>query len=303
MTSRGIGLAELETFLAVVAEGSFSRAARNLHLSQPAVTTRVQKLEQTLGVRLLVRTTRSVELTTAGEALARETKDALQGLHRVVARMLEESGKSRRRVTVAATPMVAALLLPPALQRWRLDHPNLQVVVRDMRHYAALESLDRGEVDLAIIAIDEPIPRFDFQLILDDEVVVLVPKDHDLSARPVISLVELVSHPVMMLEHYIGIHADLERACRIEGLKFAPSLVAANLQTIIGMLDTGAGLAVLPRVMATHTQSQVRHCLTIDGVRLRRRYGILTRRDNELGPSVRTFCDFLHSHWLSDYRA
>lgn len=302
MTSRGIGLPELETFLAVVAEGSFSRAARKLHLSQPAVTTRIQKLEQTLGVRLLVRTTRSVEVTAAGEELARETKDALQGLHRVVARMLEESGKSRRRVTVAATPMVAALLLPPSLQQWRTEHPDLQVVVRDLRHYAVLESLDRGECDLAIIAIDKPIARFDFELILDDEVVVLVPKDHGLSARSTVSLRELVSHPVMMLEQYTGIRAEIERVCGMEGLPFTPSLMAANLQTIIGMLDTGAGLAVLPRVMATQSPYTMRHCLTIDGVRLRRRYGILTRRDSDASPAIRSFKHFLHQNWLSDYR-
>lgn len=298
LTSLGIGLAELETFLAVVAEGSFSGAARRLSLSQPAVTTRVQKLEQTLGTRLLNRTTRSVTPTQTGHQLAQEAADALQSLNRIVARILEQNGRTRRRITLAATAMVAAHLLPGVLRQWRAEHPEVAIVIRDLRHAAVMESLDCGESDLAVIAISAPVPRFNFQLLLDDEVVALAPPGHDLGNRGSISLAELASFPVMLLESYTDIQAKIELACALQGLSFSPSLVVTNLQTIIGMLDAGAGLTVLPRVMAVHGQPQPRHFLTIEGIDLRRRYGILTRRDGGQNPVVRGFCDFLREHWL-----
>lgn len=297
LTSLGIGLAELETFLAVVAEGSFSQAARRLSLSQPAVTTRIQKLEQTLGVRLLNRTTRSVTPTRIGHRLAQEAGETLQGLNRLVARTLEESGKARRRLTIATTAMVAAHLLPGVLRQWQAERPDIAVVIRDLRHQAVMESLDCGESDLAVIAIDSPVPRFRFQLLLDDEMVALAPPGHELEHRRSISLAEFAACPVMLLERYTDIQARIERACSLQGLNFAPSLVAANLHTIIGMLDTGAGLTVLPRVIAMHGQPGPRHCLAIEGIDLRRRYGILTRRDGGQNLALHRFCDFLRQRW------
>lgn len=298
LTSIGIGLPELETFLAVVAEGSFSQAARRLNLSQPAVTARVQKLEQMLDVRLLNRTTRRIEPTVAGTRLAEEAGRALQGLQRLVAEMLVESGKARRRVTVAATPMVAALLLPAVLQKWHAEFPDVTVVMRDLRHFAALESLDRGECDLAVLALDEPVPRFRFDVLMDDEVVALVPEGHALSTRGSITLAELASHPVMILEQYVGILAQIEQACTAQGLHFAPSGAAANLQTILGMVDAGAALAVLPRVMAARSRSEPRHCLTIEGVVLRRRYGILTLKERTPSMATQNFNRFLRAQWV-----
>lgn len=281
----------------MVAEGSFSRAARRLNLSQPAVTARVQKLEHTLGARLLNRTTRNVEVTEAGRCLAVEAEAALRGLGRLVARMLEESGKARRRVAVATTPMVAAQLLPAALRRWREEHPDIEVVVRDLRHAAVLDSLDRGECDLAVIALDRAPPRFRFDLLMDDEMVALVPEGHELGARRSISLAELAAQPVMLLEHYTEIQARLEQACGALGLRFTPSVVVANLQTVLGMLESGTGLALLPRVMAMHGQRRPRRGLSIEGVTLRRRYGIVTPGDREPGAAVRSFCDFLRACW------
>ena len=298
LTSIGIGLPELETFLAVVSEGSFSQAARRLNLSQPAVTARVQKLEQMLDVRLLNRTTRRIEPTAAGTRLADEAGRALQGLHRLVTQMLVDSGKARRRVTVAATPMVAALLLPGMLQKWHAECPDIAVVMRDLRHFAALESLDRGECDLAVLALDEPLPRFRFELLMDDEVVALAPEGHVLATRGSITLAELASHPVMILEQYVGILAQIEQACTAQGLHFAPSAAAANLQTILGMVDAGAALAVLPRVMAGRSRSEPRHCLAIEGVTLRRRYGVLTLRERRPSMAALSFSEFLRAQWL-----
>lgn len=287
----------------MVTEGSFSRAARRLNLSQPAVTARVQKLEQTLGVRLLNRTTRNVEVTEAGRRVAVEAEEALRNLSRLVGRLLEEAGKARRRVVVATTPMVAAHLLPGALRRWREEQPEIEVVMRDLRHAEVLESLDRGDCDLAVLALDKAPPRVRFDLLMDDEMVALVPDGHAFGRRQSISLAELAAQPVMLLEQYTAIQAQLEQACAALGLHFAPSVVAANLQTVLGMLESGTGLAILPRIMAVHSPRQPRHFLRIEGVALRRRYGIATLRDREPSGAVRSFSGFLGRCWPSSERS
>jgi len=107
-----IELVDLETFVAVATLGSFSAAARQLNITQPSVTSRIQRLESSLGTKLLVRTTRRVELTPRGDLLRVEVGRTLMGLRRLVDSFRLDAAAARSRVVVAATPMVAATMLP-----------------------------------------------------------------------------------------------------------------------------------------------------------------------------------------------
>lgn len=298
LTSLGIGLAELETFLTVASTASFSAAALRLGLSQPAVTARVQKLEQVLGTRLLHRTTRSVEVTEAGRRLAAAAAEAMHGLRAIVSGLLEESGKARRRVSVAATPMVAATLLPGIVQAWRAVHPEVPVTIRDLRHAATLESLDRGESDLAILALDRAPTRFRFQLLAREEMVALVPEGHALARAASIPLEELSRHAAIIIEHHAPILAQIEAACEARGLRLAQAMTVANTSTVLGMLAAGAGIAILPRIIPVN-QVPPRHWLAIEGVSLHRTYGVLTPRGRELSSAARGFSDFLRRNWTA----
>src|SRR3954453_16165781 len=104
-------LSELETFLVVVEEGSFSRAAERLCISQPSATTRVKKLEAVLGVKLLNRTTRIVEPTEDGKLLSDAAGEALNGLFEILHQLRDRSQAARNRVVIAATPTIAAIFM------------------------------------------------------------------------------------------------------------------------------------------------------------------------------------------------
>ena len=107
-------LVELETFLAVVELGSFSAAAKRLHISQPSVTSRIQRLESMLRVRLLVRTTRHVDPTPAGTRLRDRAETALRDLRVLLQEFQADADVARLRVTIAAPPMISAGLFVTA---------------------------------------------------------------------------------------------------------------------------------------------------------------------------------------------
>ena len=113
----GVGLSELETFIAVAEFGSFSAAARHLHLSQPAVTARVQKLESLLGTKLLHRTTRNVAVTDDGQRLTTRAKETLCQLRLLIGEFTQQRAQHRHRVVVASSPMLAATMLPELIGR------------------------------------------------------------------------------------------------------------------------------------------------------------------------------------------
>ena len=124
-------LRELEAFLGVARFGNFTRAARSLHMSQPALTVRIRHLEDALGVRLLDRTTRSVALTQVGREFLPVVERVLGEIDAVAVNARELAGKRRGLVTVAALPSIASTLLPATVAAFKTSHPGITVRLRD----------------------------------------------------------------------------------------------------------------------------------------------------------------------------
>src|ERR671938_1927365 len=118
-----LNLRQLQSFVTVARLGSFTRAARLLHLSQPALTKQIRQLEETLGVRLLDRTTRAVEPTHIGKELAPVVDQLLRELEAVVVNTKELATKSRGVVRVAALPSIASTILPATVARFQGRYP------------------------------------------------------------------------------------------------------------------------------------------------------------------------------------
>src|SRR5258705_4752333 len=117
-------ISALESFLAVARAGNLTAAARELHVTQPGLTARLQRLEAELGTELLVRLPRGVRLTAAGRALLPYAERALESLDQGTAAVRDLVRGTGGRIVIGATPAVSTYVLPPALQRFTGDHPG-----------------------------------------------------------------------------------------------------------------------------------------------------------------------------------
>ena len=138
-------LEDLETFLTVAELGSFSRAAEMLGVSQPSITSRVQRLELSLGTTLLARTTRRIVVTDAGERLRTTADTALLDL-RILLRTFRAEAETRKthRMTLAATPLLAAVVLLPIIRRYMQSHAHADIKLHDVTVQQALAELTSG---------------------------------------------------------------------------------------------------------------------------------------------------------------
>lgn len=292
----GLDLAELETFVAVAEFGSFSDAAQHLHITQPSVTGRVQRLEHSLGAKLLVRTTRRVELTPAGVGLLNEATVALRGLRKIVSKHRQQARLARQRVVVASTPMMAALVLPPLIRDYSKAYTDVQVVLKDLRHPEALEALAAGAVDLAVLAYDGRDNRFRALQLSAQEMVLVAPRHHPLARFRSVSLEQLASHPILVIEVYESLRQRIADALKERGLEMAPSAIVDNLNTLLGMLDADMGAALLPRSMGRRSEASGHVLIEIEDIKLERRFAILRSRKTELGTAADSFSKFLKAH-------
>ena len=146
-----VSLRMLRAFLAVARSRNFSRAAAELALTQPAVSRNVVELEQALGVQLLHRTTREVELTDAGKLLQGSLSRVLDALD---ASLLEVRGlatQRRGRVSVASSPTLSAHLMPQCIARCRQESPGIDLQLLDRIQSDVLRSVRSGEVDFGVV--------------------------------------------------------------------------------------------------------------------------------------------------------
>jgi len=294
-----IEIVDLETFIAVASLGSFSAAARQLNITQPSVSGRIQRLEASLGAKLLVRTTRKVEPTRRGMLLRAEADRTLAGLRGLVDQFRRDAAASRNRVVVAATQMVAATMLPDVLRSHRERYPGVDVQLRDLRHKDAVQAVATGDADLGVIHFDGTDKRFRALPLRNEPIVLVVPPGHPLARSRRATLDEMAAFPLMMLEQYDGMKTRIAAEVARHRLALKPAHSAGNLMTLMGMVDAGMGILLLPRVMARHSLQAGHVMVEIEGITFRRTFSLVMLRDAKPNLVVRRFCRHLRQA-LSD---
>ncbi len=289
-------LAELETFLWVVREGSFSVAARKLHLSQPAVTNRVKRLEDKLRVKLLVRTTRRVEATPDGERLRDAAERAVAGLRDALRHFQVSSDHERNTVTVAVTPMLSATVMPSLIHAYTERYPDVRIVLHDLPYDQVLREVAEGRADLAVAALDGTMRGLRFQLLAEEPMLLVVPARHALAAQEAVTMDMILPYPLMMLDRYKSLWKRLKDEYGARGAPFNPASIA-TLPTLLGMIDAGNGITLLPRSMAQNNGRRTRVTLSVTDLDASRRYGSLVASKNELNAAAINFQAYLRKHF------
>ena len=180
MNNFDLNFRHLQAFVTVARLNSFTRAAKLLHLSQPALTKQVRQLEERLGIRLFDRDTRTVALTHIGTELNPVVAQLLREIEGVVFNTRNLPAKSRGILRVAALPSLCSTILPCAIARFRELHPGVSVVLRDVVAQRVVSMVKAEEVDFGVGSLSGGDPDVRFTALLSDQMVVAFPAGHPL---------------------------------------------------------------------------------------------------------------------------
>ncbi len=245
--NRAIDLTLLSTFLAVVEAGRISGAAKVLHLSQPAVTAQVRRLEDGLGTALFLRSARGVTPTLAGERLAEHARAVRRQLERAVADVTSEQTATGPLV-VGASTTVAAHVLPTLLAAFRAKHPQVPVRVRVGNSEQVIEDVRADRVPLGLVEGLSRASGLRLEPLVDDEIVPVIGGDARFVVR---SLRDLDAVPLLWREAGSGTRAVVERALAKAGLRRRSSraldLELGSTEAILGGVAAGLGVGFVSR--------------------------------------------------------
>ncbi|MEJ8642205.1 LysR family transcriptional regulator [Streptomyces sp. MS1.HAVA.3] len=248
-------LAQLRYFVAVVEEGSFTRAGARLHVSQPGVSAQIRQLERELGQRLLDRSGRRVTPTETGEAVltyARAALAAVEGMRRTAE---EFSGLLRGRVALGLIPGAAGVVrdgfdVVGTLGDFHDEHPRVEISLSEDTSERMLAALLRAELDLAVVGLGgEPPPGISCQVVVDEPLVAAVRADDPLVAEFAggrIPLAALRERALISLPRGTGLRGVLERACAEAGFVPRVEFEAAAPAVLVRLAARGLGVAVVP---------------------------------------------------------
>ncbi|MDR5784631.1 LysR family transcriptional regulator [Caballeronia sp. LZ065] len=292
-----LDLSELETFAAVAQCGSFNQAAARLHLSPPSVTARIKRLEERLQTRLLERTTRRLELTPSGVRVFETATRVLRELHGMLNALDIQQGRGGHRVTVAATPMIAATTVPAIIRSYSQRFIDVRIKLLDLQYPDLLAQVESGAADLAIAVFDHDAPALGFEALTEEALLLVMPLDHPFGGQEAVTLEQLAACPLMILKRYDGVLETIAQACRKRGITLPPPLEAHNLNTLMGMVDAGHGVTLLPRSLSQVNAQRARAALPLADMPMTRVVGVLFARDTELSAAAHSFREHVRSEY------
>ena len=244
-------LRHLLTFRTVVDKGSFSQAAEELEISQPAVSFQIRSLEQRLGHRLLDRSGRRVAVTEAGEVLLRYARRMLTLEDELAREMGEVGTRVAGRLELGSSTGPGELILPRLCGAFTRAYPEVRIslVVQDTQ--SVCDRVLDHEIELGVVGAARPQRGLVFEQFVRDELVLIVPPDHALAQRSAIGLDELAAEPLIMQQEGSGVRSVLEAALRARGLRPRDLHVTMELglqQSVKAAVLDGFGITVISRL-------------------------------------------------------
>lgn len=261
-------------------EKSFSRAAKLLHVSQPAMSVRVKTLEKELGERLFDRERKGVALTEAGAVLYRSAEKIFADVAEALARLseLRESGSGRVRVGCSDT--VSLYLLPPMLKKFRRRFPGAEITIRNAYTAEILDLLVRGELDFGIVTKPPSVDRrLEARELFTEDFVVACRKDDPLLRRREVSLAALDGRAMVALERGTENRDAVERGLRSAGVRPQVVLETGNIEVQKLYAANGFGFAILPELAVGAVDRRRLQVRPLKGSPIRRSIVVVVHRD------------------------
>jgi len=279
--------AGLKAFVEVAVCGSFSAAADNLHLTQPAISKRIAMLEEQLDTRVFDRIGRRIALTEAGRVLLPRARRILAELEDTERAVHDLSGRVSGELRIATSHHIGLHRLPPVLRRFCKRHPDVNVQIAFMDSELANTQVARGDAELGVITLapEGPIGALLAREIWPDPLSVMVSADHPLAKEKAISIEQLSGFDAVLpgIGTYTG--QILERLFRDSGTTLRISMSTNYLETLRMLAVIGLGWTVLPDSMASADLV----CLQLKEHRLQRSLGLVVHRERSLSNAARAF--------------
>lgn len=287
---------QLEYVLAVEKFRHFSRAAEEICISQSTLSQQIRKLEEELGIPLFERTTRNVHPTSAGKEFIVYAKRIMGEIERARQAMLEHNSLGRGKLVIGAIPIIGYLGITSAIAKFQKTYPGIELEIKEAGSDLLSKWLHETEIDVAFLTYRGQAGGIDFSPLMEDEIVLITDHSHPLAQRKRIHLREAYGEKFLAIKSSSAMRSICEQACLAVG--FQPTIIfeSSQVETIIGMVEEGVGVALMTLRVAQYIPHTRISIIRLHQT-LTRTTAIATPRQPHLPAATNAFRKFVLQHF------
>ncbi|HXQ52197.1 MAG TPA: LysR family transcriptional regulator [Stellaceae bacterium] len=288
-----VTLRQLHAFVAVAVAGNFTRASDRLNVTQSAVSALVRELESALAIRLFDRTTRRVELTDAGREFQPTAEKLIADLDHAVHNVHDLVERRRGRITVAAPPLLAAVMLPNVIAAFHRDFPGVTVVLVDAPTNQIVASVRSGEADLGVGTFSPDEKGLVRRQLTRDSLMLFCQAQSPPAAFERPKWRDLKGLPLIALTRESGIRALVDYGYEAAELSSQPAYEVSQITTALALVEAGLGVSVLPTYALTSSKTRRIAANRLTSPTVSRDIIVIAREGHALPPATNDFLNRL----------
>jgi LysR family hydrogen peroxide-inducible transcriptional activator len=243
-----MNLKDLKYLVALADTGHFGKAAQRTFVSQPTLSAQLKKLEEFLGVKLVERQPKNVQLTDVGKQILIRARRMLDEEDEIIALARSNTDPFAGKLRVALIPTIGPYLLPRVMQKIRKALPHLALMLYEYQTEALLQRLRDGEIDIGIMALPAPQDGLESRALYAEAFTVALPNNHPLLAKTTIRIQDLKEQTLLLLEDGHCLRDQALEVCSRVGIREAEDFRATSLETLRQMVVAGLGITLLPEL-------------------------------------------------------
>jgi len=291
---RIMNLRYVRTFIEIVRQGSFYKAAQSLNYAQATVSQQIQQLERELAVTLFRRDGKRITVSAAGEALYAQAVELVERAHFVESNIRDFGAGEGGMLRIGANEPAASLRIAPLLKSFCASRPRLRIVFEVTGAQTQANLVAAGKIDVACAAQPHDMAGLAFEPLYREELRALLPIGHPAANQASISIDEICGCELLLTEPECCYRQLFETAARECGALPSPLMLVSSNAAAFAAVESGLGIAILPRSLAVNSSRVIVKRLT--GMRLFLQMGIITRPNAMLAPCAQQFIELLRTH-------
>ncbi len=288
---------DLKAFVTILDLGSFSRAAEQLNISQPALSRRMRALEASLGTPLLERTTRHVRLSTVGRTLEPFVRRMVDDFEETFAAVSEFGQQTGGVVTIACVPTAAFYFLPRVISAYNQLFPDIRFRILDLSADPALDAVARGDADFGVNFVGASHEYVTFTPLIDDPFVLACHRNHALARKRKVRWSDLEKTALVGVGRASGNRMLLDSMLGRHKIHLKWSYEVNHLSMSLGFVEAGLGASVLPRLATPQGNHPLIVTKPLTDPLVSRTIGLVERLHGRLAPPAQRFRDLLVESW------
>ncbi|MBC8745830.1 LysR family carnitine catabolism transcriptional activator [Paraburkholderia sp. WC7.3g] len=282
---------QLRAFALVCRFGVLTRAADEMFVTQPAVSVLIRQMEEALGLRLFDRTSRSLRPTAAAHEILPTVERMLRDLESIQSSVKELAGRERGHLRFAATPSIAAAIVPKLLAEYRALYPNIEVSVDDAAPDRLTASTLTGDVEFGIGTISDRPDGITLQCLARDNLCAICRKDSVLAKKRRVSWKDALQYPWIGTRATSGIRKLIDETLFTLGMRKAVEYEVSYMTTGLSMVQAGLGIAIFPGMLLGSFPHRDLVARRLEAPLITRDVNLIRRAEHSLSPAAESFIE------------